>query len=165
MPSLRLPPDVEAVLRQTYTCEFTTVNRRGQPVTWPILPYYHEPDGVIVITSSIAFPAKTANARRHPQVALLYSDPTGSHLADPPAVLVQGDAEVSEVLDQPPWAVPLFKTSLRRQPESRAFVGNPIARRLFAFYFQRIAVVVHPRRILVWPRRDFRAAAEEIGVE
>jgi len=32
-----------------------------------------------------------------------------------------------------------FKLSVLRQPESRQFVANPIARRLFAFYFQLFA--------------------------
>jgi len=51
-----------------------------------------------VIAVSIAFPVKAYNARKHSQVSMLFSDPTGSGLTDPPAVLVQGDAAVAEVL-------------------------------------------------------------------
>ncbi len=95
------------------------------------------------------------------------STPTrrGTELADPPAVLVQGRAEVSELREDRPWVLPLFKTTLRRQPEGRSFVANPLARRLFTFYFQRIAVVVRPRRVLVWPERDFARAPEVLDVE
>lgn len=163
MPALDLPPDVEATLQHFFTCEFTTVNKRGQPVTWPTLPYYDRPEGRIAVATSIAFPVKAYNARRHPQVALLFSDPSGTNRPELPAVLVQGDAEVGELLDSPPWAIEMFKTSLRRQPDSRRFIGNPIAQRLFQFYYQRIAILIRPRRILSWPRRDF--AAEPIEIE
>ena len=42
MPRLKLPPEVEAVVRRSLAGEFTTVNRLGQPLTWPTLPYYEE---------------------------------------------------------------------------------------------------------------------------
>jgi pyridoxamine 5'-phosphate oxidase-like protein len=162
MAALRLPPDIEAVIRKFYTCEFTTVNKRGDPVTWPTLPYYHQPEGQIIVTASIAFPVKTYNARRHPQVALLFSDPTGSRLHTPPAVLVQGDATITEIVDNPLWALEIFKMSIRRQPDSHKYIRNPIAQRLFRFYFQRIAIIVQPRRILAWPQRDFSIPPVEI---
>jgi hypothetical protein len=40
--------------------------------------------------------AKAFNVRRNPHVSLLFSDATGSGLTDPPMVLVQGDAAVSD---------------------------------------------------------------------
>src|SRR5438105_8156688 len=83
MPVLRLPPEVEATLSEFYTCEFTTVNRQGQPMTWPSVPYYNKAESNIVCAVSIAFPVKAYNARRHPQVSLLFSDPTGSKPPDP----------------------------------------------------------------------------------
>jgi hypothetical protein len=151
-----LPPDVEAVLRGFYTCEFTTVSRDGQPMTWPSVPYYNPETGKIVCAVSIAFAAKAYNARRHPQVSLLFSDPTGSQLSDPPAVLVQGDAQVEEVLEYGPDIIGLFNTVAIRQPDSRRFTTNPIVRRLFVWYlFQRLSLTVTPRRILVWPKGDF----------
>jgi hypothetical protein len=166
MPTLSLPPDVEAVFREFFTCEFTTVNKQGEPLTWPTLCYYDQPEGRFILTASIAFAVKAYNARRHPQVSLLFSDPTGSQLADPPAVLVQGDTIVSEVIDAPPpaWSREIFRMSIRRQPDSRKFVASRLARRLFLFYFQRIALFVTPRRMLVWPQRDFNLAPSELEV-
>jgi len=35
MPKIDLPPEVNSVIREFYTCEFTTVNKQGQPMTWP----------------------------------------------------------------------------------------------------------------------------------
>lgn len=166
MPTLALPPDVESVFREFFTCEFTTVNTQDEPLTWPILCYYDRPQGRFILTASIAFALKTYNARRHPQVSLLFSDPTGSQLSDPPAVLIQGDTTVSEVVDVPPpaWSGEMFRMSIRRQPDSRKFVASWLARRLFLFYFQRIAMFVTPRRMLVWPHRDFSLTPNELVV-
>ena len=107
---------------------------------------------------------KAYNARRHPQVAVLFSDPTGAGLADPPAVLVQGEATVQELVDDPPWTYAMFKESVLRQPRTRGFVKNAFARSLFEFQFQRIALLVAPRRILTWPHRDFSQAPAEVEV-
>ena len=151
-----LPAEVEAVIRQFYTCEFTTVNQQGQPMTWPSVPYFDPTRGTITCAVSIAFATKAYNARRHPQVSLLFSDPTGSNLVDPPAVLVQGEARVAEVLDYGPDIIGLFKTVSRRQPDSRRFTSNRVIRRLFVWYlFQRLSLTVTPQRILVWPNGAF----------
>ena len=164
MATLRLPPEVEAVFREFRTCEFTAVNRQGQQLTWPTEPYYDAPEGRLIVTSSIAFPVKAYNARRHPQVALLFSDPTGAPLTNPPTVLVQGDATVTELVDDPAWSYAMFKESVLRQPRTRSFVGNPLARWLFTFQFQRLAIFVQPRRILLWPRGDMNQTPTELEV-
>jgi hypothetical protein len=164
MPVLAVPADVEAVFREFRSCEFTTVNKSGQPLTWPTEPYYDASQGRLIVTASIAFPIKTYNARRRPQVALLFSDATGADAINPPAVLVQGDATVAELIDDPPWTYDMFRESVRRQPRTRQFVRNPLARALFTFQFQRIAIYVQPRRILVWPGRDFGAAPTVVEV-
>jgi hypothetical protein len=156
---LALPADVERALREYYTCEFTTINRAGQPVTWPSIHYYDAAAGRIVIAVSIAFPVKAYNARRNPHVSLLYSDPTGARAAGLPAVLVQGDAAVAEVLEYTPDIIGLFSATLRRQPDAGRFFANRVVRGLFDWYLaQRIALRVEPRRICVWPERDFRRA-------
>jgi hypothetical protein len=153
-----LPADVRAALHGTFTCEFATVNRRGEAIAWPAVPYVDPADGHVTCAVSIAYPVKAYNARRHPQVSLLFSDPTGSGLVDPPAVLVQGTAAVDEVLDYPPDMIGLFRTVAKRQPDSARFTSNRFIRGLFAWYlFQRIALRVTPERITVWPGRDFDA--------
>jgi hypothetical protein len=164
MGALHLPPEVEAVFREFRTCELTTVNRQGQPLTWPTEPFYDAPEGRLIVTCSIAFPVKAYNARRRPQVAVLFSDPTGAPLTEPPTVLVQGDATVAELEDDPPWSYEMFKESIHRQPKARSFVSNPLARRLFTFQFQRVAIFVQPRRILFWPRGDMGQVPTELEV-
>jgi hypothetical protein len=164
MPPLKLPADVDAVLTTFYTCEFTTLNARGEPLTWPVEPFFDAEAGTVIATASIAFPVKALNARRNPRVALLYSDPTGSGLSDPPAVLIQGDAHVAEAREWTPQSEEQFKLSVLRQPDSRKFIVNPLVRRLFTFYFQRLTMTVQPRRILVWPHRRFADPPTEILV-
>src|SRR5258708_38694693 len=163
MPPLRVPPEVDEAMGSIYTCEFTTVNTKGQPMTWPSVPYYNREEGRLVIAVSVAFPIKAYNARKHPQVSMLFSDPTGSGLADPPAVLVQGEAAVAEVLEYTPDIIGLFKTVAKRQPESSKFTSNKLIRNLFvAYLFQRISLTVTPRWILYWPHRDFSQAPQVI---
>jgi hypothetical protein len=162
MPTLNLPADVDAVLRSFYTCEFTTLNARGEPLTWPVEPFFDAEAGTVVATASIAFPVKALNTRRNPRVALLYSDSTGSGLTDPPAVLIQGDARVAESREWTPQSEEQFKLSVLRQPDSRKFISNPLVRRLFTFYFQRLTITVQPRRILVWQHRRFPDPPTEI---
>lgn len=166
MNHLQLSSEILQVLHEYYTCEVTTVNRQGQPITWPCLPYFHEETGEIIFTASIAFPVKALNARRHPQVSLLYSDPSGSHLERPPALLVQGDATVIEMLDfTDPRVIGLSRASSRRQPDSSNFHSNRLARKLFSWYlYQRLMVIVQPQRILVWSNGDFQTMPTEIGV-
>jgi hypothetical protein len=95
---------------------------------------------------------------------MLFSDPTGAPLTNPPTVLVQGDATVTELVDDPPWSYAMFKESILRQPRTRSFVSNPLARWLFTFQFQRLAIFVQPRRILVWPRGDMSQFPTELEV-
>jgi general stress protein 26 len=166
MSEAQLSEEVRTILRAYYTCEVTTVNSKGQPITWPCLPYFHEETGEIIFTASIAFPVKALNARRHPQVSLLYSDPTGSGLTEPPALLVQGEASVQELLDyQDPKILGLFRITQKRQPDSTRFSTNRITRHLFSWYlFQRLVVTVTPQRVRIWSQGDFQAAPKEIEV-
>jgi len=166
MSALDVPDDVRKVLHEYYTCEVTTVNGQGQPITWPSLPYYDEEAGQFLLTVSIAFPVKAFNVRRRPQISLFYSDPTGSGLELAPAVLVQGDATVGELLDfESPQIRGLFRLTSRRQPDVRRFTSNRVVRKLFAWYlFQRLVITVQPRRILIWPHRDFSVEPRAIEV-
>src|SRR5215217_2547912 len=91
-----LPPDVQHVFHRFVTTEFTTVDGRGQPITWPLTPYYRPGDSCIDVSTGLGYPKKAHDARANPKVAMLFSDPTGSGLENPPQVLVQGTAEVDD---------------------------------------------------------------------
>jgi hypothetical protein len=99
---LALPPEVERVFTEFRTCEFSTLARDGTPITWPLVTLWQPEEQRFVLTTSIGLPNKAFNARRDGRVSLLFSDPTASGLQDPPAVLVQGDAEVPEEIHTSP---------------------------------------------------------------
>ena len=48
------------------------------------------------MTTGLGYPKKAYDARANPKVALLFSDPTGSGIDEPPMVLVQGIARVDD---------------------------------------------------------------------
>src|SRR6201989_2200979 len=91
-----LPDEVQAVFHRFITTELTTINQAGQPITWPVTPYYSLGDPCIDVTTALGVPKKANDARANPLVALLFSDPTGSGLVEPSMVLVQGTAEVDD---------------------------------------------------------------------
>src|ERR1700759_1626101 len=91
-----LPAEVQAVFDRFITTELTTINRAGQPITWPVTPYYSPGDPCIDVTTGLGYPKKANDARANPLVSLLFSDPTGSGLQDPPMVLIQGTAAVGD---------------------------------------------------------------------
>src|SRR3954453_21578943 len=91
-----LPPQVQRVFERFVTTEYTTVDVNGQPITWPVTPYYKPGAETIDISTGVGYPKKADDAERNPHVSLLFSDPTGSGIEEPCAVLVQGPAEVDD---------------------------------------------------------------------
>ena len=93
-----LPAELRAVFDRFITTEYVTIDGRGQPIAWPVTPYPHDEDGGVCldVTTGLGYPKKARDAQRNPKVALLFSEPHGSGLHQPPFVLVQGTARVDE---------------------------------------------------------------------
>jgi len=148
-----LPADVQAVFDRFITTEYTTIDRRGQPITWPVTPYYSPGDSCIDVTTGLGYPKKAEDARANPKVALLFSDPTGSALESPPMVLVQGTADVDD-RDLDANRERYFRESSEKLPATaKLHPPEPIRKRL-QWYYTRIYVHVRPERIYVWPEGD-----------
>ena len=161
--AIDLPPELEAVFREFRTCEMSTLARDGSPITWPTLPFWRPDEGRFLITTSIGLPHKAFNIRRNPRVSLLFSNPTASGLTEPPAVLVQGDAEApDEVVTSVEGFEDEVRRVFRRQPASGFYNSNPITRYLFDWYYMRLTIYVSPRRILWWPGGDFERSPLEV---
>jgi hypothetical protein len=90
-----LPLEVQQVFDSFLTTAFTTVDRRGQPVCWPATPSYEPGAPCIDVRTAPGDRDDAADARDNPKVALLFAEPAGSGLDDPPQVLVQGTAGVT----------------------------------------------------------------------
>ncbi|GAA2558147.1 hypothetical protein GCM10010435_31340 [Winogradskya consettensis] len=142
-------PSVAPLVDAYRTCEFATLAKDGTPVPWPTsgLP---RTDGTFLLTTSIAFPQKAFNVRRDARVALLFSEPTGSGLDNPPHVLVKGTATCADAVHTEPSGDlgELWKRLLVRQPHSRGYLSFP-ARRIADWYFMRLLIDVQPTSVEV----------------
>jgi general stress protein 26 len=160
-----IPPQVQAVFREFRSCELSTLAKDGTPITWPTAPFLLE-SGRILITTSIGISQKALNVRRNPKVSLLFSDPTGSALADPLAVLVQGDAKApDEIVTKTAGYEEQFRTIFRRQPASEFYCSNPLSRYLFDWYYMRLLIYVTPRLVLWWEHGDFTRQPQTLEVQ
>ena len=151
-----LPLAVQDAFHRFITCELTTIDTAGCPITWPVTPFYRPGDDRISVTTGLGWPKKARDARRNPKVAMLFSDPTGSGIAQPAMVLVQGQAEV----DDPD----LDANRERYVRDNAAKLGRhveemPRAGR-FDWYFARIYIHVRPERVYLWRGGDCEAEPE-----
>jgi len=150
------------VFERFITTELTTIDRSGQPITWPVTPYYTPGGPCIDITTGLGYPKKANDARANPLVALLFSDPTGSGHEDPPVVLVQGIAEVDD-RDLEANRARYARESVEKLPAIKKLLPPEPLQRLFAWYFTRIYVHVRPERVYVWPGGDVSREPELYG--
>jgi hypothetical protein len=163
-----LPPEVQRVFDRFVTTEYTTVDRRGQPITWPLTPYYSPGDPCIDVTTGLGYPKKAKDARAYPKVALLFSDPTGSGIDAAPQVLVQGTAEVDD-RDLEANRERYRRESVEKLPGIKSQLPPRFLEGMFDWYFNRVYVHVRPERVYVWadgdPAREpelFDAHMEEV---
>jgi hypothetical protein len=157
-----LPADVQQVFERFVTTEYTTVDAKGQPITWPVTPYYRAGDGAIDVTTGMGYPKKADDAARNPHVALLFSDSTGCGMEDPPAVLVQGTAEVDDrnlAENRERYA----REAFAKLPATKAMYPPKLVRGMFDWYFTRIYVYVRPERVFVWEHGDFTREPQLFG--
>jgi hypothetical protein len=154
-----LPANVQQVFERFITTEFTTIDGKGQPITWPVTPYYKVGEPRIAVTTGLGYPKKADDAARNPYVALLFSDETGCGMTDCPMVLVQGTAEVDD-RDLDANAERYFRESGEKLPATRKMHPPAFIRKGLGWYYKRIYIHVRPERVYVWP--DCDAAAEPL---
>jgi hypothetical protein len=148
-----LPAEVQETFDRFVTTEYVTVGRHQQPIAWPVTPYYSPGDPTIDVTTGIGYPKKALDARVHPSVALLFSDPTGCGIENPPQVLVQGTAAVDDA-DLGANRDRYRQESVAKLPGTKEMLPPKILESLFSWYFERIYVKVRPERIFVWAGGD-----------
>jgi hypothetical protein len=148
-----LPPEVQRVFESFVTTEYTTIDRRGQPISWPVTPYYRAGDPCIDVTTGLGYPKKAKDALANPKVGLLFSDPTGSGMERAPQVLVQGTARVDD-RDLERNRERYTRESVEKLPALERMQPPRSIRGLFNWYFTRIYVHVRPERVYMWPGGD-----------
>lgn len=143
------PAELDAVFERFLTAEYASLTARGAPVTYPVTPYIGESGATLDLSTGLAYPAKAERARRNPQVALLFSDPTGSGLTRPPVVLVQGYAHVRDA-DLQGNTDRYLRLSRRKTPATYRMMPPALLRRI-PWYLARIWVNISPVRMWWWP--------------
>ena len=161
-PTLAVPSEVDAVLCEFRCAEFSTITRDGCPVAVQVAPLWQRAKGRLLVTTGIGLPDKAYNASRNPHVSLLFSNPIGSGLDDPPAVLVQGDATVSELTLWDDDLAEFWPRFMARQPMGQRLSGNPLSRWLMDWYYMRLLIHVEPTRIRWWSRGDMSHEPKEV---
>jgi hypothetical protein len=150
------PPELNQAAERYLTCEFVTIDSAGRPIVWPVTPYFHGAEDCIDVSTGLGYPKKADDAERNPRVALLFSDPTGSGLQDPPTVLVQGTASVDDRNLEANRQ--RFERELAAKlPALHAQAPPEPLRRMFSWYYTRIYLHVRPERVYVWPHGDLEA--------
>jgi hypothetical protein len=148
-----LPPEVRDAFERFITCELTTVDAAKQPITWPVTPYYKPGGPTIDVTTGLGYPKKADDARAHPSVGLLFSDPTGSGIDSGIRVLIQGTADVDDE-DLKANAVRYVEESVQKLPATKKMHPPKPLRGVFNFYYARLYIQVRPERVFVWPDGD-----------
>ena len=148
-----LPQDVRECFERFITTEYTTIDARQQPITWPVTPYYQPGEPSIDVTTGLGYPKKADDARRNPHVALLFSDATGAGIEGPIQVLVQGTADVDD-RDLDANKERYWRESWEKLPGARDAHPPKVLRGLFGWYYTRIYVKVRPERVFVWADGD-----------
>jgi hypothetical protein len=157
-----LPQEVRDAFERFITCELTTVDKAKQPITWPVTPYYEQGGMTIDVTTGLGYPKKADDARAHPSVSLLFSDPTGSGLERPINVLVQGTATIDDE-DLKANAERYIRESGEKLPATKKMSPPKPIRPLFNFYYARMYIKVRPERVFVWPDGDLSQEPEIHG--
>jgi hypothetical protein len=148
-----LPQEVRDAFASFITCEYVTIGSRQQPIVWPVTPYYEDGAPCIDVTTGVGYPKKALDAKRNPQVALLFSEPTGSGIESGIKVLVQGTADVDD-RDLAANRERYWRESSAKLPATKEMHPPKLIRPLFDWYYARIYVHVRPERVFVWERGD-----------
>ncbi len=150
------PTELNQAAERYLTCELVTIDSAGRPIVWPVTPYFHGDEDCIDVSTGLGYPKKADDAERNPRVAMLFSDPTGSGLQDPPTVLVQGTASVDDRNLEANRE--RFERELAAKlPALHAKAPPEPLRRMFSWYYTRIYLHVRPERVYVWPRGDLES--------
>ena len=155
-----LPPQARECFARFITTEYTTVDARQQPITWPVTPVLRR---------------RRADDRRHhrprlpeegrrcaPQPARLPAVQRPDRLrasAEPAQVLVQGTAEVDDA-DLDANRERYMRESAVKLPATKKMHPPKFMRGPLNWYYARIYVRVRPERVFVWPDGDPQSPPE-----
>lgn len=136
-----VPGPLSDQLHAASITEFAYLTPRGEPLCWPVTPYWYPERGVLGVSTGLGYPNKAYYARRHPRVAALFG-----------STLLQGDAVVLD--DDLQANTDRYIREMRAKFRSARFGLNPVSVKLLDFYLPRLWIEIAPVRLL-----DMRAPA------
>jgi general stress protein 26 len=154
-----LPEEVERIVRSALVAEFIVVDRRGRPITHPMLPLY---DGSkLWFHSSILYSKKLRHIRANPKVAISISDARAVPVDPFHRVTIQGDARVIDDDVHRGWQPAVLQLWIDKEPIVKDFYSKRVALPLF---WERALIEVTPRRAIFWEngRTDLPAKVFEL---
>jgi len=152
-----MPDPVARLLDAALVGELTAIDRRGRPVTYPLIPLW---DGEkVYLTSSALFSRKLEHIRANPRVSLSITDPIAVGGSTDRAT-IQGDARVIEDDPHGGWErlLPIWE---RKEPSIVLFLKARVALPLF---FERALIEITPRRVLYWSNGNASSAPVETAL-
>ncbi len=142
------PDDVDEILTGDAAAGFTYLTPARGAVTVPMAPLgiRDREAGTVTVTSSLGLWKKLARVRANPSVAICYHAREHGFAKRPELVLVQGHARIQREPDRA-WLESIGGHWERFLGPVR---GGIAGRWLRVYYWERVAITVEVRRILVW---------------
>lgn len=131
---IAVPAPLSASFHAASITEFAYLTPRGEPLCWPVTPYWYPERGVLGVSTGLGYPNKAYYARRHPRVAALFG-----------STLLQGDATVLD--DDLQANTDRYIREMRAKFLSARVGLNPVSVRLLDFYLPRLWIEVAPARL------------------
>ena len=149
--TLGLPQELVPIMINNLVCEYSSLKKHGTPITMPLIPFPGEDGRTIDINTGLTYPSKAERARNNPRVCLLYSEPKGTAIENPPTILVYGhatvhDSDLQKNTDRYVQSALTLTQMFRIMPRF-------IFRQLNG-YLARIWISVTPLKVLWWPEGD-----------
>ncbi len=142
----KVPSDLARIFDRFIVTEYAYFTPKGEPLCWPVTPYWNAETDTISIATGLAYPSKADYAKRNPKVAVLFSAAKGSGMSDRTHILVQGDATVRDENIQE--NTDRYVSEMRRKFPQARLALNPLTVRLLDFYLPRLWVDIDPVRII-----------------
>jgi hypothetical protein len=130
-----IPRLLSAQFRAASITEFAYLTPRGEPLCWPVTPYWYPERGILGISTGLGYPNKAYYAQRHPRVAALFG-----------STLLQGDAVVLD--DDLQANTDRYVREMRAKFLSARFGLNAVSVRLLDFYLPRLWIEITPVRLV-----------------
>lgn len=147
----RVPDSVSRRLRAAAITEYAYLTPGGEPLCWPVTPFWDPARGVLGISVGLAYPNKAHCARLHPKVSAMFpgtrQEPAGAGAGrggEP--LVVHGDATV---LDADLQAnTDRYIREMRSRFLSARVALNPVCLPMLDFYLPRLWIEVAPAAVL-----------------